>query len=64
MRAESASRVIKKIKFEAKDDIEIKSTTSRVVVTGKNEVSLKQSSSEINIKNDITIKGNKVKIQP
>lgn len=54
----------KKIKFEAKDEIEIKSTASKVVVSGKDEISLKQGGSEINMKDNITITGNKVKIQP
>lgn len=54
----------KKIIFKAEQDIEIKSTTSKVIVAGKEEISLKQASSEINIQKDILIKGNKVKIQP
>ncbi|MBU2700781.1 hypothetical protein Ga0466249_001886 [Sporomusaceae bacterium BoRhaA] len=54
----------KKIILEAEKDIEITSKTSKVLVTGQEEVSLKQGSSEINIQEDINIKGNKVKIQP
>jgi uncharacterized protein (DUF2345 family) len=54
----------KKITLEAEEDIEITSKTSKVLVTGQNEISLSQGSSEINIQNDIHIKGNKVKIQP
>lgn len=54
----------KKIVFEAEKDIEITSKTSKVLVNGQQEISLKQGGSEINIQNDINIKGNKVKIQP
>ena len=54
----------KKITLEAEEDIEITSKTSKVLVNGQNEISLSQGSSEINIQNDIHIKGNKVKIQP
>lgn len=54
----------KKIILEADQDIEITSKTSKVLVNGKNEISLKQGGSEINIQKDINIKGNKVKIQP
>ncbi|MDF2636207.1 MAG: phage tail protein [Pelosinus sp.] len=54
----------KKIIMEAEEDIKITSKTSKVLVNGKEEISLKQGGSEINIQSDINIKGNKVKIQP
>lgn len=54
----------KKIVLEAEKDIEITSKTSKVLVNGQQEISLKQASSEINIQSDIKITGNKVKIQP
>lgn len=54
----------KKIKFEAKDEIEIKSTASKVMIAGKEEINLKQGGSEITMKDNIIITGNKVKIQP
>lgn len=54
----------KTIKLEAKEDIEIISTTSKVIVIGKEEVNLSQGGGTVSIKEDITVTGQKVKMQP
>ena len=54
----------KKIILEAKEDIKITSKTSKVLVTGKNEINLSQGGGTISIKENIKISGNKVKMQP
>jgi len=54
----------KKIKMEAKDAIEITSTTSKIIAFGKEEVNLSQGGGKVVIKEDITVSGQKVRIQP
>lgn len=53
----------KNIKLQAKKNIEIVSTTSKVTVLGQDEVNLSQGGGQISIKDAIVISGQKVKMQ-
>jgi len=54
----------KSIKLEAEKEIEITSLTDKVIVVGSEEVNLSQGGSTISIMKDITVSGQKVKMQP
>ncbi|VBB09029.1 Hypothetical protein LUCI_4315 [Lucifera butyrica] len=53
----------KQIKLEAQEDIHINSQT-KILITGRQEIDLKQSGSNINMQDIIKMSGNQVKIQP
>lgn len=53
----------KKITLEAEEDIEITSKTSKITVSGMEEVSIQQGAGEINLKQDIFLRGAKVNVQ-
>jgi uncharacterized protein (DUF2345 family) len=53
----------KKISLEAEEDIEITSNTSKITLSGAKEVSIQQGAGEINIKQDIYLRGAKVNVQ-
>ena len=53
----------KKITLEAEEDIEITSKTSKITISGMEEISIQQGAGEINLKGDINLRGAKVNVQ-